>query len=644
LKKRLSIITISFIFIILVVVIFYVIQLNYNTNKIGEEEIDMGQLPTVNSKEKLDSLLSKSSNGLYTTDGNSKGGISPMLPMAGAAADTNTSQKSSESTTDYSTTNIQVQGVDEADLVKTDGKYIYSISQNNLIITDVNPAENMNIVTTLFKDEKVTPSEMMIDNNYLTVICNSNNYYNNYDGIKSMMMPYYNSNITTIYVYDISDKNNVVKVKSVEIDGSYLTSRKIGDSVYVITNKYVYNNGSEDIRPMYKIDGTEKVIDYNQIFYFPGTNYNSYTMVGIIDLSNISNDINVTSYLSSSKDVYMSLDNLYITASTVNYNQTFLADNDYTSSTSIYKFSIKNNTTKFIAKAELKGTTLNQFSMDEYNGFFRVTLNNNSDNSLYILDKNMNIAGKITGIAKGEKIYSTRFIKDRAYIVTFKTIDPLFVIDVKDPKNPTILGELKIPGYSSYLHEYDENHIIGIGQDTTEINDKDEMGNIISTRYVTNGMKMAIFDVTDVENPIQQFSTKIGNKSTYSDVLSNHKAFLFSKDKNLLALPVDIYNEDVSIQTSTLRSEETIVPSTSNHFQGLLVYNIDLQTGFTEKGRITHYETEKLESDKSYYSYDYFNNIKRGLFINNTLYTVSENKIKANDLDTLKEINSLDLK
>jgi len=565
-----------------------------------------------------------------------------MLDGIAPSAEMNASQKGAAADTDYSTTNTQVQGVDEADLVKTDGKYIYSISKGDLIITEATPVESMNITTNLFKDEKVNPIEMMINDNYLTVICNNNNY-NLYDGVKSMMMPYNNSDTTTTYVYNISDKKNIVKVKTTQMDGAYLTSRTVNNSVYVITNKYVWNNESEDIRPKYSIDGTEKIIDYDQIFYFPGTNCSSYTIIAIIDLSNISNEPKVTSYLSSAQNVYMSLDNLYITTSSMNNGniQTFAINNDFTSLTSIYKFSIKNSSTEFIARAELKGNTLNQFSMDEYNGFFRVTLNNNTDNSLYILDENMNISGKITGIAKGERIYATRFIKDRAYVVTFKTIDPLFVIDVKDPTNPTILGELKIPGYSSYLHEYDENHIIGIGQDTTEIYDKDNTGKIINTRYVTNGMKMAIFDVTDVNNPKQQFSTKIGNKNTYSDVLYNHKAFLFSKDKNLLALPVDIYNTGVSIQTGMLRTEETTTSSSNNRFQGLLVYNIDLVNGFTEKGRITHYATE---TNKSYYSYDYLNNIKRGMFINNTLYTVSENKIKANDLNTLKEINSLDLK
>jgi inhibitor of cysteine peptidase len=635
LKNRLSIVSIVCILIVVILIVSTILQSNYNINKIDDENTNVDKLPTVNTKEKLTSLLTNYNTRNYMVDGV----IAPSTEL-------NTSQKGATAAdTDYSTTNTQVQGVDEADLVKTDGKYIYSISKGDLIIAEATPAESMNITTNLFKDETVNPIEMMINDNYLTVICNNNNY-NIYDGVKSMMMPYYNSDTTTIYVYNISDKKNIVKVKTMQIDGSYLTSRAVNNSVYVITNKYVWNNASEDIRPKYSIDGSEKTIDYDKIFYFPGTNCSSYTMVGIIDLLNISNEPKVTSYLSSAQNVYMSLDNLYITTSSISNGniQTFAIDTDYTSVTSIYKFSIKNKDTEFIARAELKGSTLNQFSMDEYNGFFRVTLNNNTDNSLYIFDENMNISGKITGIAKGEKIYSTRFIKDRAYVVTFKTMDPLFVIDVKDPTNPKILGELKIPGYSSYLHEYDENHIIGIGQDTTEINDKDSNGKIINTRYVTNGMKMAIFDVTDVTNPKQQFSTKIGNKYTYSDVLYNPKAFLFSKDKNLLALPVDIYNEDVSIQTGMLRSEETTTSTSNNRFQGLLVYNIDLVNGFTEKGRITHYGVESAESNKLYYSYDYLNNIKRGLYINNTLYTVSENKIMASDLNTLKEINSLNLK
>lgn len=629
-KKRISIIMASFIFIILIAVAFTVLQQGYN--KVEEQKINTGNLPTVGTKEKLLSLLEKSKiyNGGYNME--DKG-----ILAAPEQATTNGAPQ-------YSTTNTQVQGVDEADLVKTDGKYIYSISERKLIITEATPATNMKITATLFEDEKVTPTEMMIDDKYLTVMCNNNVYYPYAADFKtSMIAPDYMSNTSSVYVFDISDKNNVTKVKTVEIDGGYLTSRKVDNSVYVITNKYVWNNQNEDIRPVYSIDGTKKIVDYNEICYFPGTSYTGYTMIGIIDLSNLSKEVKVNTYLTSAQNVYMSLDNLYITAINGYENTPFMINGDYTTTTSIYKFNINNSNTDFIARAELKGTTLNQFSMDEYKGYLRVTLNNNEDNSLYVLDGKMNIVGKIAGIAKGEKIYSTRFIKDRAYLVTFKTVDPLFVIDLKNPANPNILGELKIPGYSSYLHEYDENHIIGIGQDTTEVYDKDAAGNIINTRYVINGMKMAIFDVTDVNKPIQQFSTKLGDRSTYSDVLYNHKAFLFSKDKNLLAIPVDIYKDNVSIQTNLSR-DEGISYSQSNHFQGLLVYNIDLEKGFTEKGRITHYDSEKVESKYPYYEYNYLNNIKRGLFIGDTLYTVSENKIKANDLNTLKDIYTLNLK
>ena len=355
-KNRLSIVSVVCILIVVILIVSTILQSNYNINKIDDENSNADKLPTVNTKEKLVSLLPNYNTKNYMLDG-----IAPSAEM-------NASQKGAAADTDYSTTNTQVQGVDEADLVKTDGKYIYSISKGDLIITEATPVESMNITTNLFKDEKVNPIEMMINDNYLTVICNNNNY-NLYDGVKSMMMPYNNSDTTTTYVYNIFDKKNIVKVKTTQMDGAYLTSRTVNNSVYVITNKYVWNNESEDIRPKYSIDGTEKIIDYDQIFYFPGTNCSSYTIIAIIDLSNISNEPKVTSYLSSAQNVYMSLDNLYITTSSMNNGniQTFAINNDFTSLTSIYKFSIKNSSTEFIARAELKGNTLNQFLPQLYN-------------------------------------------------------------------------------------------------------------------------------------------------------------------------------------------------------------------------------------------------------------------------------------
>jgi uncharacterized secreted protein with C-terminal beta-propeller domain len=143
---------------------------------------------------------------------------------------------------------------------------------------------------------------------------------------------------------------------------------------------------------------------------------------------------------------------------------------------------------------------------------------------------------------------------DRGYMVTFKKVDPLFVIDLKDPRSPKILGALKIPGYSDYLHPYDENHIIGFGKDTEEV------GN--GAFY--QGMKIAVFDVTDVTNPIEMFKENIGDRGTDSELLRNHKALLFSKDKNLLAFPVTV----MEVKNKNKADKESIFQYGEFAFQG----------------------------------------------------------------------------
>lgn len=241
----------------------------------------------------------------------------------------------------------------------------------------------------------------------------------------------------------------------------------------------------------------------------------------------------------------------------------------------------------------------------------------------------MNICGEIEGIAKGEEIYSVRFMGDRGYMVTFKTVDPLFVIDLKDPTKPEILGALKIPGYSDYLHPYDENHIIGFGKDTIEVSG--------GAYYM--GMKIALFDVSDVNNPVQKFSEVIGDRGTDSELLTNHKALLFSKEKNLLAFPVTV--AEIKDKDSVLN--EWGVPEYGEFvFQGAYVYNIDLDKGFTLKGKITHISDEEyLKSG----NYNFYSNksVERIIYINDTLYTLSKGMYKANKLSDLSEINTLEI-
>jgi hypothetical protein len=207
-------------------------------------------------------------------------------------------------------------------------------------------------------------------------------------------------------------------------------------------------------------------------------------------------------------------------------------------------------------------------------------------------------------------------------MVTFKNVEPLFVIDFKDPRSPKILGALKIPGYSDYLHPYDENHIIGFGKDT------EEYGN---SAFI-QGMKIAIFDVTDVTKPVEMFKEIIGDRGTDSELLRNHKALLFSKDKNLLAFPVSV----MELNSTDINRYGQFA------FQGAYVYNIDLQRGFTLKGRITHLSDEDyLKAGNQYYGGD--RNVQRILYIGDNLYTLSNGMIKANGMADLKEKKSIEI-
>jgi len=270
--------------------------------------------------------------------------------------------------------------------------------------------------------------------------------------------------------------------------------------------------------------------------------------------------------------------------------------------------------------------------MDENNSYFRIATTTNLDwnevgqgdtkNNVYVLDSELNLKGKLEDIAIGEKIYSVRFMGDKGYVVTYKNIDPLFVIDLKDVGNPTILGELKIPGFSSYLQPYDENHIIGIGKDTQELDG----------RVTEKGVKLSLFDVTDYKNPKEKFSIVIGDAGTYSEVLNNHKALLFSKEKNILAFPISVMKNAEDAANKGLNGKQI--------FQGAYVYNVDLISGFKLRGTITHLSPS--DSNREDYESSYNRNVERILYINDMLYTISNDVIMANDINTLLEKNRIE--
>ena len=318
-------------------------------------------------------------------------------------------------------------------------------------------------------------------------------------------------------------------------------------------------------------------------------------------------------------------------------------DYSFEKKTNIYKFSInKDRGVLYNTKTEIEGSVINQYSLDEKDENLRIALDGKDGTRIAILDKNLHLLGETDSVEKDEIMYSSRFIGDKAYLVTYRNTDPLFVADLSDVKNPKIVGELKIPGYSTYLHPYDENHLIGIGMETEEKVNRDSQGKVISSWAVITGMKMSLFDVSDINSPKQIAKTTIGDSRTVSAILTNPKALLFSKEKELLAIPVNNYSEDFSVRDS----EE--VDDVINRFtryskpyvaEGYFVYKVNLTEGFNLKGIINH---DKSESEYYYY----YNNSRllRGVYIDDNLFTVSEDAVKVHNLDSLEQITELSLK
>lgn len=539
-----------------------------------------------------------------------------------------------EAADDYSKTNTQVQGVDEADIVKTDGTHIYYLANEKLTIINTENASQMKEMSTIEFDETFTPEELFLNNDKIIVIGTRFEYDEREKRIgidDDYLYPnYMDKTYTSAKIYNVKDKTNPTLERTVEVEGSYLTARMIDSNVYIASNKYMYyayicntykstELNEDDFKPHYLDTATSnetKSINFDCIYYIPEFEDTNYLNIVAFNITN-NQEANVESYLGAGEEIYASKENLYVTKTKYDYER----KNKTSITTEIYKFNLNNANCTFAKAGDVPGSVLNQFSMDECNGYFRIATTDSTSwnsesntNNLYVLNENLETIGKIEGLAKGERIYSVRFMGNRAYMVTFVETDPLFVIDLSNPTTPTVLGELKIPGYSKYLHPYDETHLIGIGEDTEVVN----YG--YGDRVVTNGMKMAMFDVTDPNNPQELYNVKIGEKGTYSELLYNHKALLFSKEKNIIAFPISITENDYKVT-----------------FQGAIVYGVSLEKGFELKTKISNSATDY----DRYYSK---NRVERIIYIKDTLFTLSNGLIKAVDLNTFETKGSIELR
>ena len=407
-------------------------------------------------------------------------------------------------------------------------------------------------------------------------------------------------------------------------DNLYIISQKYNNMYNYVYNDVTGNYEEQEVEielPTYKdtISGDDyKTIECTDIYYIKGSEDSSYTLVTAVNI-NKNEEANVETFLGLGNEIYCSENNIYVTKAKYDsqYSRVF-GTYDYNSETDIFKFKLLDNNIEFLGKGTVNGTVLNQFSMDEYNGYFRIATTgynekNDTVNNVFILDENLKEVGSLKGLAEGEKIYSVRFMNDIGYVVTFEQVDPLFVIDLKDPVNPEVKGELKIPGYSSYLHPYDDTHIIGIGMNT----EVTKYGSV-----TTKGIKISMFDVSDLNNPKELFNTILGENYGYSEALNNHKAVLCSKEKELLALPANISDE-----------------SYDDTFNGAIIFKVDLENNkFVEEIKV---KSEKIKSENS--SYKYNDEIRRIIYIGDYLYTLADTNVNIIDIDTYKVIDKIEL-
>ncbi|MFD0960836.1 beta-propeller domain-containing protein [Paenibacillus chungangensis] len=643
------------------------------------------QLPTIGSVDKLQELIQQSVALEYKTRISVTGEFESVA--AAESADITTEATPGD---DYSTTNVQVAGVDEGDWAKTDGNFIYQISGRNVYISSISDEEKPQLAATLRYDSEdgFTPVALYVDGNTLIVLGESHTF------VPYPLADSNNDNQSTPAATDVApspevslpppmgDSRSTVKTLQYELDdngrptlkrelfqeGSYLSSRKVDSALYVITNKYAHYYRTFDtmvvqpeanvnkkrsqeptdmeelalsFQPVYgdtAITKAAQTIPLDQIRYFPNPVEQSMLLVGAVNLDDTDTGMQISSYLGAGESIYASKRNLYVAQSRHEFN-----GEAYVQQTQFHKFRLDQGGVVYIGEGTVPGALLNQFSMDEHRGFFRAAITNGnmwatgeaqSTNNLYVLDERMKPVGKLEGLAPGERIYSARFMGDRAYMVTFRNVDPLFAIDLTQPDNPTLLGKLKIPGYSDYLHPYDENHLIGFGKDTIEVPSKGMSPDETVAYY--QGMKIALFDITDVNNPKEKFKEIIGDRGTHSDLLNDHKALLFSRQKGLMAFPVELHE----LQSKDEAAAGGFPAYGDFTYQGAYIYSVDLDSGFQLQGRITHMTDDDYKKSGQY-GYDYRKKVKRILYSGDTLYTLSESQVKASTMSELDDRGSV---
>lgn len=414
----------------------------------------------------------------------------------------------------YSTTNVRQEGVDEADTSKTDGKYLYVLKDSRQEIAVVETEEGSLTESGAISVEKgMTIEEFYLnpEKKRLVMICSKSE-----EGDGNLFRDMGVSTSTEAVTYDVGDPTQPVELGRIRQSGSYSSSRMSGDYLYLFSTYYTGTGISRGDEKSFVPLVNEKPLAIDDIYLPPVDMGNMYEVVTALDIEEPDTITDSKAIFSKGGQIYVSNENIY-------YYENEWEKPDKTSTT-VRKIAYKDGRLRAEAQGTFDGYLNDSFSIDEYKGYLRVAVTTGDTNSVYVMDDKLKVIGSIEGLAEDERIYSARFMGDAGYFVTFRETDPLYSVDLSDPKKPEIKGALKIPGFSDYLHFYGEGLLIGIGMDVDE------------DTSVTGGVKLTMFDITDM--------TDVKEKDTYAmenvystDVSYDYKAALVDAGKNLIGFP-----------------------------------------------------------------------------------------------------------
>ena len=524
----------------------------------------------------------------------------PLKSKAGAGG-----EEYGNVSSDHSETYTQVDGIDEADAIKTDGGNVYYILNGKLYFAKLNN-EQVDVVKRLKFSSKgdFHFGCLYLSENILTAV------YSDYSDKD-------NNSKTYVKSYDVSDISSIKEISSFSQDGQYNDSRMKDNNLYLVTDysPYYYED-IDDIKnadkavPSYECEGKKKCLEPSDIYKPMGEDYLDYSIVSGLDVTKENMCISSKAYMNTANAVYMNDDNIYISfVDYSSYVNSRIKFGDYSASTktNVIRFSVSDGNVKLTAGKRISGSVLDRYSMDEYNGYFRIAVTSQNKkgedkNSILIFNKDFKKTGEITDIAKGESIKSAIFEGDRAYVVTYEQTDPLFTFDLSDPSKPEILSELKALGYSTHLRAFKDSLMIGFGVDA----DKDGF---------ETGLKLSMYKKNSNGKTTEVDTISFGdyNSEFMSDAVYDPKALLIDGEKNIVAFPFIKYNYDMD-----------------SNIRGFKVLSFD-------NDKFTVRKTIKV--DTSYVSFE----TARIIYSGDYLYAFADNTVTVLNLNTFKTVNTVDL-